>query len=209
MYERILFEIDGTLLDSEHVVRKALARLLKEKQGLDLSPGSIPFYYGIPGVDSLRLLKFPDPERGVELWNKYIREDYAEVSLFPGIRETLTQLKNRGFILGIVTSKTKEEYRHEFQHLYGLDDFFEDVVCFDDTIEHKPNPAPILEYLHRNRGNPSQTVYIGHTVHDFNCADQAGVNFVLALWGCSSAGVIQARYQPATPQELPGLPLFT
>lgn len=206
MYDRILFDIDGTLVDSETAVRRALSKLMKEELNVDKSPEEVAFYVGMPGVDSLRVLGFRDPEKADKRWAELLHADYDDVVLHPGIPEMLGALQKKGFNLGIVTSKSRHEYINEFQSRFHLEQFFEGYICFDDTTEHRPSPAPILEYLNRFGGNPSTTLVVGDTVHDFNSAYKAGVDFALACWGAKGRSVIQARFQAATPADILNLP---
>lgn len=72
---------------------------------------------------------------------------------FQGIKECLQSLLSRGYILGIVTSKTYQEYYSEFEPL-GLADYFSTIVCADDTDEHKPQAAPLVAYLAKAHVSP-------------------------------------------------------
>lgn len=202
MYERILFDIDGTIVNSEWAVRVALAQLIEEEFKTPKRPEDTVYYVGIPGIHSLRAMGFSDPEKADKRWGDILQENYDGVELFPGIKEALETLHAKGYKLGLVTSKRRSEYINEFQSRFELEHLFEGYVCYDDTVEHKPSPEPILEYLKRYEGDPATTLYVADTVHDFNCANQAGVDFALSLWGCNGAGVVQASRQPATPQAL-------
>lgn len=206
MYNRILFDIDGTLVDSEGAVRRALSKLMKEVLNVDKSPEEVAFYVGMPGIDSLRVLGFDNPEEADKRWAELLHADYDDVALQPGVPEMLAALQGKGFKLGIVTSKSRHEYMTEFQSRFHLEGFFEGYVCFDDTTEHKPSPAPILEYLNRFGGDPSTTLFVGDTVHDFNSAYKASVDFALACWGAKGRSVIQARFKAATPADILHLP---
>ena len=55
-------------------------------------------------------------------------------------------------------------------------------ICAEDTLKHKPDPEPALEFLRRLNANPEDTVFIGDTRHDWQCANGAGLKFILADW---------------------------
>lgn len=202
MYQLILFDIDGTMVNSEWAARLSLARLMKEELGIDADPETINFQFGVPGKDALRELGFPQPDVSDKKWVQFILENYDKVTLFPGIREVVETLYHQGFTLGMVTSKNRIEYANEFENRYGLDGFFSGYICADDTIRHKPAPDPILEYMKRYGGTPETTFYIGDTEHDAACARDAGVTFALATWGNRNSHGIRADYKPASPAEL-------
>ena len=83
----------------------------------------------------------------------------------------------------------------------GLDGYFAAVVCADDTPAHKPDPAPLLECLARLGAGQSEALYVGDSVYDSLCAQRAGVDFALALWGCRGPRP-PAAHLPAAPGDL-------
>lgn len=203
MYNCVIFDIDGTMTDSERAVRLALAELMKEEFGREYSPDEINFTFGVPGEDSLRTLGFSHPEEADRKWVKLMMENFHLVKLFPGIEELVRGLRERGVRLGIVTSKTREEYIKEFELPYPeLAACFETYICADDTLRHKPFPDPLLECLKRMDCESHDALYVGDTVFDFRCADSAGADFALAVWGASTREGITARYYPEQPMNL-------
>ena len=66
--------------------------------------------------------------------------------IFDGIIELLKNLLSLDYKMGIVTSKTREEFTHDFCP-FGISHYFKTIICADDTQEHKPNAAPILKYV--------------------------------------------------------------
>lgn len=83
----------------------------------------------------------------------------------------------------------------------GFDKYFEHIILIEDTTEHKPAPAPMLEYLRRAGANPGNVVYVGDTVYDEQCATSAGVSFARAAWG-SHQDIPNATYNLKTPNDL-------
>ena len=93
------------------------------------------------------------------------------------------------------------EYCADFKPL-GLAKYFTTVVCADDTVEHKPNAAPLLAYLAKANASPQNTIYIGDSIYDIQCATNAGIDFGLALWGNNISNPIQANYYFKTPNDI-------
>ena len=201
MYERIVFDIDGTLIDSEKAVRLSLCDLIREEWGEERSPGELVFSFGVPGVQSLRELGFSDPEAADRRWSQLLQGYFAELSLFEGVHSMLDGLRNRKIPLGLLTSKTRAEYRDEFVP-FGLSSCFEGYICADDTQRHKPDPEPMFEYFTRYGGEPGSTLYVGDSPFDSACAHAAGVDFALACWGAHQETGINARFYPRTPEDL-------
>lgn len=201
MYRYIIFDIDGTILDTEFAILSSLQKLVFEVLNKKLSFHELKFALGIPGREALNILGIKNHSECLERWDKYFRDFFHHVKLFDNIKETLDKLQNSGISMGIVTSKTKEEYLHDFK-FFGLIDYFKLAICADDTEKHKPNPEPILKFIELSGADKSEVIYIGDTVYDMNCALGAGVHFALALWGAKSSEKINATYFFENPAQL-------
>ena len=70
--------------------------------------------------------------------------------MFNGIADTLGALSQKGCKLGIVTSRIREDFEKEFRR-FPIRQYFDIVVCADDTKEHKPTAAPLLKYMELSR----------------------------------------------------------
>jgi HAD superfamily hydrolase (TIGR01549 family) len=182
LYKCVLFDIDGTILDTEKAVINSLQKLLKLEIGIEYSPDELSFVLGIPGAIALKRFDIPDIEKSTQKWNQYLKEFYSEIRVFPDLEEIIKKIYSLKIKTGIVTSKTKQELIDDF-HPFGLHNYFDFVVCADDTKKHKPEPEPILKCLELTKSIPSETIYIGDTIYDMQCADSAGIDFALALWG--------------------------
>lgn len=191
-YKHIIFDIDGTLQNSEKAVLLSWQRLVKTMLKKELSLEDLRCTLGIPGEAGLQLLGIKDMEKGARLWFEYFDQYRLQIPLFPGIRRTIQELHCAGFTLGVVTSKTKEEYAQDF-HPYGLDSYFDTVICMDDTQMHKPNPEPMEEYLRRTGIKPTEALYVGDSVYDQQCARASGVDFAYAGWSHQNTDELDDR----------------
>ncbi|MBE6087821.1 MAG: HAD family hydrolase [Clostridium beijerinckii] len=201
MYNCIIFDIDGTLLDTEIAVLSSLQKLVFEELHENLSFDELRFALGIPGEVTLNKLGITNILDCNVKWNKYLKEYFHNVKVFDGIKDTLIKLNEIGILTGIVTSKTKEEFLNDFAP-FKLNNHFKLVVCADDTEEHKPNPEPILKFIELSGANKSKTIYIGDTRYDMDCALGAGIDFALALWGAKSSIGINANYILENPKQI-------
>lgn len=102
--------------------------------------------------------------------------------------------KPNGCKLGIVTSKTRNEYTADFAAPFALSGYFSTVICVEDTARPKPYPDPLLTYLNAARIHAEDALYIGDTLYDCQCAQNAGVDFGLAAWGNAAVQEIPADY---------------
>ncbi len=201
MYNYIIFDIDGTLLDTVIPDLSALQRVVSEELDKNMSFDELRFAMGIPGEVTLKKLGIKNISECKDRWNKYFRENSHQIKVFDGIKDTLIKLNETGIQTGIVTSKTKEEFLNDFVP-FGLDNYFKLAVCADDTIKHKPDPDPILKFFELSGADKKKTIYIGDTRYDMDCAYGAGIDFALALWGAKSTEVIHANHFLENPTQI-------
>jgi pyrophosphatase PpaX len=96
--------------------------------------------------------------------------------------EVLTTLKDEGRRLGVVTAKRRETVNLAFSYL-PLERFFDVVVGSDDTVRHKPDPAPLQHALELLQAERDDAVYVGDSPFDIRAAKAAGVHSVAVTWG--------------------------
>ena len=181
MFKNVIFDVDGTILDTEKAILASLQKVLKE-EGKDYELEDLRFALGIPGIETLKKLNVTELERVHPKWSETVLEFSHEVSVFQDLENVIKTLTVRPVRTGIVTSKTKQELIDEFEP-FGLSSFFEFTICASDTEKHKPHPEPLLACLDGLNANQDETIYIGDSIYDMQCAKSAGVKFALALWG--------------------------
>lgn len=200
-YRYLVFDADGTLLDTEEMVLRSFQKTLLERVGLKKELDELKFCLGITGKTALDRMGIDGQEAVLERWQENIKELAGLVRVFDGIEPLLKKLLGRGFRLGVVTSRNREEYRRDFVRL-GLDGYFDTVVCEEDTKRHKPEAEPMLCYMEKTGARPEEVLYIGDTVYDMECAKAAGTACGLALWGASTVKHIRADYYFPHPAQV-------
>ncbi len=180
-FKHIVFDVDGTLIDSEESSLRSLQGLMRETTGSAPELSELRFALGLAGEVTLKRLGIYS-QAAMDRWAELALAMADTLTVFPGVREALQGLSSSGADLGIVSSRYKGEYRDEVAPL-GLDGFFGIKVLAEDTAEHKPTPAPMLEYLRRAGIPASEALYVGDTDYDRQCAQRAGVAFAFATWG--------------------------
>ncbi|HJV45805.1 MAG TPA: HAD family hydrolase [Bacillota bacterium] len=200
----ILFDLDGTLLDSEQVAREARNYGFQRVLGRSVMSEEEAFFLGKP-VRKVLLEWFPDQ---AEELSSVIRDQYTKLSQYvqpyTGIIEMLNQLKAEGYTLGIVSSKRNHNIERELE-VTGLAPYFDTVVGQDDTEKHKPDPTPLLLALNRLRATPESCTYIGDQPTDIQAAHHAGIRHIAVIWGDGDeqrfSGEIKT-FIARTPQEV-------
>ncbi|WP_459503320.1 HAD family hydrolase [Bacillus sp. C1] len=197
----IIFDIDGTILDTEKAVLYSLQKTLQE-EGMQYSLEELRFALGIPGIITLQKLGVKNIGDAHQKWIQNMIGFQNEVVVFEGIEEVISEVATSRFQTGIVTSKTRQEFIDSFEP-FGLRVHIEHSICVEDTSKHKPHPEPLLECLKRLNIHAEEAIYIGDSVYDLQCAKQAGTKFGLALWGAkTTTGFEEADYVFEIPHEI-------
>lgn len=202
-YKHLVFDVDGTLINTKKIHFASLERALKNLLGEDARIPDLQFSFGIPGLRAMEILELPDPEAAHREWDRTYSEYSRKmgIELFGGMREILEKLSKTNASLGIITSKSREEYEGDFEQ-QGLGDYFSCAVTASDTKKGKPYPDPMLEYLKRTGAKPEEVLFFGDSVYDMECAKAAGVDRALVLWGSLMPEGIEADYRLNKPEEI-------
>lgn len=200
-YKHIVFDVDGTLIDSRYAMLHSLQDALKEVTGSDYSEQELLFSLGIPGLETMVRMGVPDPEAGLHAWERAACNYIDHLLPFEQMETLLRALLDRGLSVGLVTSKTHGEMADQFDHL-SISPLLNKRVCVDDTEKHKPDPDPLLCYMRREGLSPDELLYTGDSRYDMLCAQGAGVDFVLAGWGAPESLIAEVGACPMSPLEM-------
>lgn len=196
MLKAILFDLDGTLLNTNHLIfnsfRQAFDELLLDQR---LSDEEIIDCIG-PTLHQTGAKYFPkNPEQFVQCYRHYYQMNHDEmIEVFPGVIEMLDSLKKLGLKLVIVTSKKRDMTIKGLKYTQ-LYDYFDLIVSSDDISQPKPHPEPIetvLKYYHLNQ---DECLMVGDNSHDIECANHAGVKSVAVGWAMRGADYLKI-YHP-------------
>ena len=207
MFNHFLFDIDGTLIDTEKTGVLSLIDTVRQLTGEEMPYERAYGYFGIPSAKVGELLNYPDNIHFGEVWEQnFIRLSYM-IQPFDGIREVLSAVKASGRRIACVTSRNRFEFGKD-EHLGRMLHFFDHTVCAEDSEKHKPFPDPIFAYFRMSEDttgiavNPEECIYIGDTMHDCQCSHAAGVTFALADWNGRGMQGIPAEYHLSSPEEI-------
>lgn len=211
MINTVLFDFDGTLVNTNDVIIASWQHTYMYYLGREESLEKITACFGEPLLLTMER-EFPevDPRESAEVYRNFQKENADElVKIFPGIKELLESLKTDGFRMGVVTSRTRESAQR-YMDMFGIGDYFEEMVSCDDTDIHKPNPEPILLCLKKMGITAEEALMVGDSPFDIKCANSAGVKSVLVGWRITGDGqtlIDDARedFTISEPSELVGV----
>lgn len=200
-YKCIIFDLDGTILNTEKMNFIPLQRLIKEELGIDVKYEELLKYKPYAGKKTLELLGFKEIDNTYEKWVQYVNEFEEGATLFEGFDNVIKVLHENDIICGIASSKMKKQYEIDFVPT-GLHKYMQSVVLAEDTDNHKPHPDPLLKAIDMINVLPEECIYVGDTILDYKSSKAAGMDFALAIWGAADLSGIEADFNLKHPSDL-------
>jgi phosphoglycolate phosphatase len=186
----VVFDCDGTLVDSQHMILAAMGAAY-EAQGIAIPPReTVLSIVGLSLTEAFTVLGrgaegYPVASlaEGYKTAFHALRQSGAEVEpLYPGAAEALAELGRRDdVVLGIATGKSQRGVRLVLGH-HGLIEQFVTIKTADDAPS-KPDPGMVLAAMHEAGAAPANTVVVGDTAYDMKMARAAGAAAVGVTWG--------------------------
>ena len=208
-YDPVLFDLDGTLVDSSEMILASLRHTTREVLGRDVAEDELRAGIGMPLVAHMTRL---DPGRADELVRVYSEHNetlHDTLGACDGVLDVLRSLAAEGRRLAVVTAKRTATVGLAFERIPELAAVFDVVVAAEDTTRHKPHPEPLLLALERLGAPPTGAAYVGDSPVDVQAAAAAGVASIAVAWGRVHGTERLARERPdalvATPEELLGV----
>lgn len=201
MYKLVIFDMDGTILDSDLVLVMTWTSLFKEFTPTNTpSLNQIMSFSGPPLVDSLKKT-FPDVP--VE----YSKKRYMEVShdfyysyakSYPGCKEVIEELRKRGIKVAVNTNKTNNHAWMSLEIL-GFDKLFDSVVSGGDVKSMKPDPEGVYMIMEQlGITDKSEVLYVGDSYFDYATAENAGIDCIISTLpprkGIRNSGKLTPKY---------------
>jgi pyrophosphatase PpaX len=191
----VLFDLDGTLIDTNDlIISSYLHTLEKYYPNKYKREDVLPFM----GPSLKDVFDSMDPEKTEEMIKTYRAFNMSNHDLlvkeFEGVYETVKTLKEKGFKLGIVTTKMLNVVKMGLQ-LSKLDEFFEVVVAIDHVEKIKPDPEPIFKALEQLGAKPEEAIMVGDNYHDILGGKNAGTKTAGVAWSLKGREFLE-EYNP-------------
>jgi phosphoglycolate phosphatase len=187
----ILFDCDGTLMDSHIAIVQAMQKAFCL---CGLAKPSTRAVYDVIGLSLDRAIgQLAGNKRLVEKIKYIYREHYRaaepDLKLYPGVHETLQTLRHRGYWLGVVTGKSTAGLLRVLD-TFDLQDYFY-VLRTADCCNSKPHPAMVLECMVEMGVEAAQTCVVGDALFDIQMAHAAGITALGVSFGVSGSDELE------------------
>lgn len=212
MSRAVIFDLDGTLIDSAPDIHAAANRLMARHGFAPFSPAETRSFIGsgVPHFISCclnALDRSQDADLHAQLVEDFMAEYETSVTLtevYPGVPEALSRLASDGVLMGLCTNKPQDPARAVLRHL-GLSEHFPVILGGDSLPVRKPDPAPLLATV--KAIGRRDVIFVGDSEVDAETAQRAGVPFALYTEGYRKTAVRDIAHACAFSdfKDLPGL----
>ena len=207
----IIFDFDGTIANTNDVITASWQASFRHYLGHELPVHTIEATFGEVLVTSIsKLIPGVDVNEVADYYRNY-QNDHSEeypVYVFDGVRELIEELRARGCLIGVGTSRTASSFR-KYMRALGMEDLVDEAVTMEDVTHHKPHQETVeatllklmahdkedweaAEIHPENEGEDGdiripdevrkEAIMIGDSKFDIACAQNAGVDSVLIGW---------------------------
>ena len=183
-YEIIIFDLDGTLLDTSPGIFNSV-RFAEAQMGFTpVSDQQLKAFVGPPPKEMYKKFHGVDDETAIKatgFHRQYSREKAIyEAAIYPGMKETLESLKQQGYKLAVATLKGQKIAEKVLQ-IHGLDGYFDSIVGMDEAESF--TKCKTIQVAMEQIGTTGKVLMVGDSEYDYIGAVEAGVDFIGASYG--------------------------
>ena len=195
MLSAVLFDFDGTLVDTTEMIHQSMRHATSSVLGReDIPRETLLANVGQPLPRQMELIDTENAESLLEAYRSHHERHHdALIREFPGVEESLSRLRSAGIKVAVVTSKRRVSVEMALEIFPGLRNVVDRFVTMEDTTHHKPHPEPLLRAL-KLLGSISKerAAYVGDSPFDVEAAKAAELTSVAVSWGAFSEDAIRA-----------------
>ena len=194
-YELVIFDWDGTLMDSTRMIARSLQAACRDVGAPVPSQSDELFVIGLNLADTFARvapqLDAPGQAALAERYRHHFLANENEALLYQGVPEMLADLHGRGRRLAVATGKARRGLERVLDQT-GMRRWFEATRCADEGFA-KPHPGMLLMLLDLTGVEPRRALMVGDTTHDLELAANAGVDAVSVSYGAHAEELLRTR----------------
>jgi pyrophosphatase PpaX len=195
-YDTILFDLDGTIIDTNHLILQSFIHTLGHYFPGKYSKEDILPHMGQTLFEQME--RYGGKERVDELVDHYrehnIRMHDELIAEFPHVAEVIPRLHQSGLSLGVVTTKMRKTAEMGLR-LFDLERYMKVVITYEDTTRHKPHPDPVLKALELLGADPAKAIMIGDSEYDIQAGKRAKVATAGVSWSLKGEDYLR-QFEP-------------
>lgn len=190
MYQLVIFDLDGTLVDTVESMAAAGNRALEECGYMKRNVEEYKYFAGDGYFELVKRalyaagdIEYTNYEKAVSLYQKYFKETCTyHITAYEGITTMLYNIKKKGLKVAVLTNKPHDRAISVLDSIFGKE-FFELIVGQQEGLRRKPNPEGAFLITKQLKVDPSECIYVGDTNVDMRTGKAAGMFTIGVLWG--------------------------
>lgn len=195
MLKALLFDFDGTLLNTNDLIIQTFMHVLNDRFPGQYSPEDCIKFIGPSLIETFEQIA---PNEVGEMIKKYREWNHAHhdelVTEYDGVLSTLQKLKEQDIRLAIVSTKRRDTIKKGLE-LMGASHLFEFLIGIDDVKNVKPHPEPVLLAIEKLGISKEEAMMIGDNYHDIEAGKNAGVKTAGVAWSIKGEDFLR-QYNP-------------
>lgn len=178
MYTAIIYDCDGTLLDSKFVTVDAY----EEMVGRKLTHQEADDIFHQTRIETFEMLGIEDNEENLVRIETLYEKGIFNIKMFDGILEMIKEISNRNIHQGMATNRDFLSAKFAFES-NDISKYLVDFVSASDVENPKPSGDMLLKYIEKHRLDPKSTIFVGNSITDHMAAMDAKIDFAYCDWG--------------------------
>ncbi|MDY3946852.1 MAG: HAD family hydrolase [Ezakiella sp.] len=177
-YKSIIFDCDGTLLNSKDATIRAYELMVGSKFNNEIKNK----IFHQSRIDTFKMLGLSENKETIDEFNRFYRLGIKDTKFYDGILELLSILKEEGIHIGMATNRETSS-AEEVLRDNGLNSYISDMVDAEQAGLPKPSGKMLDIYVTRNGLKKKETLFVGNAISDHLAAIDAGIDYAYCRWG--------------------------
>lgn len=192
-YKGILFDLDGTLLDTTGLIIQSFQHTVKAHYNKEADLDIVRDYFGKPLRAAMEILGPDKVDELIQTYREYNILHHDDLARsFAGVAEVIQKLYNHGLLMAIVTSKTQAMAIRGLK-LFAMDKYFPVIIGCEQSTSHKPDPEPVQVALAGLGLAAGDCLMVGDSPADLASGKAAGVKTAAVRWTVLPMGCLLAE----------------